>query len=478
MAKYKSILVSGFFNIIHPGHIRLLRFAKSLCNRLVVCIYSDTFYSEGKVKISEDLRLENIKSLSFVDHAFITQKNIKEVIQELKPDAVVKGLEWKNQINDELEELTKIGGKLIFSSGESLINSSDYFNAERNLSIIKKPSDFIERNKIDLSTILQVLKKAKNLKVAVLGDLIIDRYIHCQAVGMSQEDSSLVYKPVSENTYLGGAGIVAAHAKSFVENVDFFTVIGKDEYAKVAKSLMKKYDLSENYLIVDDSRNTIVKNRYIQDKKSVFRLSEYQQFDLEKKLFNSLLNKLSRMIKKYDLIIISDFNYGFVTDELINFIKLEKSKNSIISADCQSSSQFGNILKFNSIDIIKPTEYEARSALLDNNSGLIELCNKISNKTDVKNIIMSLGGDGLVIYNNSSNNVSTEQINALNQQPLNISGAGDSLLVLLSIYFSLTKNTNESALLGSMAAAIQVSREGNIPIKYEDIVNLIKKWMH
>jgi len=287
-----------------------------------------------------------------------------------------------------------------------------------------------------------------------------------------------VYKSVSENTYLGGAGIVAAHAKSFVENVDFFTVIGKDEYAKVAKSLMKKYDLSENYLIVDDSRNTIVKNRYIQDKKSVFRLSEYQQFDLEKKLFNSLLNKLSRMIKKYDLIIISDFNYGFVTDELINFIKLEKSKNSIISADCQSSSQFGNILKFNSIDIIKPTEYEARSALLDNNSGLIELCNKIHNKANVNNIIMSLGGDGLVVYNNNNSNISTEQINALNQEPFNISGAGDSLLVLLSIYFSLTKNTNESALLGSMAAAIQVSREGNIPIKYEDIVNLIKKWMH
>ena len=68
MVKYKSILISGFFNVIHPGYIRLLRFAINLCNRLVVCIYSDTFYSESKVKISKDLRLENIKSLSFESH--------------------------------------------------------------------------------------------------------------------------------------------------------------------------------------------------------------------------------------------------------------------------------------------------------------------------------------------------------------------------------------------------------------------------
>ena len=478
MAKYKSILVSGFFNVIHPGHIRLLRFAKSLCDRLIICIYSDTYYSEGKIKISEDLRLENIKSISFVDHAFITKNNIKQVIRDLKPQAVVKGLEWKNQINEELEELTKIGGKLIFSSGESLISSSDYFENEKNLSSIKKPSEFIQRNNISLPNILHELRKAKNLKVAVFGDLIIDRYIHCQAVGMSQEDSSLVYKPVSDNTYLGGAGIVAAHAKSFVDNVDFYTIIGKDNYGDLAKNLIAKYRLSKDYLIVDDARNTIVKNRYLQDKRPVFRLSDYQQFDLEKKLFNSLLNKLKRRIKDYDLIIISDFNYGFVTEELINFIKLNKTKKSIISADCQSSSQFGNILKFNKINIIKPTEFEARSALLDNNSGLIELCNKIHTNTDVANIVMSLGGDGLVIYNNHNNNVLTEQINALNKQPLNVSGAGDSMLVLLSVYFTLTKNINESALLGSIASSIQVSREGNIPIGYDDISALIKKWMH
>ena len=113
----KTIFVSGHFNILHPGHVRLLRFARELGDRLVVGVQSDRLAGEN-AHVPEELRLDGVRSNIFVTEALLIDEPIEVVIGRLRPDCVVKGREHEHHPNPEFQALNKYGGQLVFSSGE------------------------------------------------------------------------------------------------------------------------------------------------------------------------------------------------------------------------------------------------------------------------------------------------------------------------------------------------------------------------
>ena len=95
MQKKHSVFVSGNFNILHPGHLRLLKFAKELGDKLIVGVFSDALAGDG-AHVSEKLRLESVQSISQVDEAFIIDKSIADILLRVKPDIILKGKEHEN----------------------------------------------------------------------------------------------------------------------------------------------------------------------------------------------------------------------------------------------------------------------------------------------------------------------------------------------------------------------------------------------
>src|SRR3954463_16464883 len=87
---HRVVFVSGNFNIVHPGHLRLLKFAADAGDFLVIGVLAD---SGNRTVVSEHLRLENIPSFSLVDYAFLLRDPLEEFIKELRPAVVVKGKE-------------------------------------------------------------------------------------------------------------------------------------------------------------------------------------------------------------------------------------------------------------------------------------------------------------------------------------------------------------------------------------------------
>ncbi|MFX0591110.1 hypothetical protein ACOARS_13425, partial [Glaesserella parasuis] len=85
------------------------------------------------------------------------------------------------------------------------------------------------------------VEKFKGLRVAVLGDLIVDEYVSCEALGMSQEDPTLVVTPIMQERFIGGAGIVASHACKLGAQVNYFSVAGKDAAADFAREKLSEY---------------------------------------------------------------------------------------------------------------------------------------------------------------------------------------------------------------------------------------------
>lgn len=473
MKKNKKIkvFVYGDFNILHPGHLRLLKFAKESGDYLTVGVNSNNRVTVSNI-LDEKIRLESVRATLFVDEAFILNESPSDYIKREKPDIVVKGKEHENLYNEEVEILKSYNGRLIFTSGEIGFSAFDMLNENSDINYhnIKHHYSFLERHNITKQRFLELLDNFKKLTILVIGDSIVDEYITCNPVGMSQETPTIVVTPVHSKKFIGGSSIVAAHAKKMGAKVFYISVVGDDDNHKFIKENLDKINVQSS-LIIDPTRPTTLKQRFRANNQVLLRVNHVKQHKISKEIEKDIIKIINQLIDNIDLVVFSDFSYGVLTKRIIDFIT-EKSleKNIAMVADSQSSSQIGDISKFKKMALVTPTEKEIRLSLNDFESGLVVLSSKLYQKSSPKFIFTTLANDGLMIYNAyDKNDILTDMIPALNSNPKDVSGAGDSLFICSSMALCAGGNVWESAYLGSMAAAIQVGRIGNIPIDIEQI---------
>ena len=474
----QTVFVSGKFEVLHPGHLRLFRFAKELGDRLIIGVLSDRL-AEQETKshiVPEDLRLEGVQSNSGVDEAFIIDKPIEQAITELQPDYVVKGKEYENRINVELEAVKQYGGRLVFSSGEVVFSSLDLIRKnfkEADQKVARTPKKYLDRHGFHTKDLVNIIRSFSELKVCVIGDLIIDEYITCNPLGMSQEEPNIVVTPIDSKRYIGGAGIVAAHAAGLGAKVHYFGVSGEDKISLFAQEKLSDYGV-ETHLIRDESRPTTLKKRYRAQGQTLLRVSHLHHDFLDNNLQKIMLQEIERVISDCSLLVFSDFNYGCLPQILIDEIITRVSRSDLImTADSQTSSQTGDISRFKNMGLLTPTEREARIALRNQQDGLAVLLEKLRERSQAKNIILKLGSDGVLLYiQDQSNLPQTDRIPALNSLPRDIMGAGDSMLIGTSMALATPDiNPWAAACLGSIFAAHQVSQVGNIPLNLNDVLH-------
>ncbi len=467
----RIVFVSGNFNIVHPGHLRLLKFAAECGELLVVGVNGRPTVPS---MVSPGLRLESVRAIGFVGYAFLLLDRPEEFVAELRPAVVVKGKEHEPLDNPEKPVLDAYGGHLVFSSGEMTFSSLDLLRSEfneYNLSTINKPLDFASRHGFTLNDLKTLLAKLAGLRVLVVGDLIIDEYIACDALGMSQEDPSIVVTPVLDERFIGGAGIVASHAAGLGSEVTLVSVTGGDAVAEFAENKLRSYGVTP-ILLADDSRPTTLKQRYRVGNKTLLRVSRLKQHEIDTSLQTRILEAVKPAIAKADLVVFSDFNYGCLAQPLVDAIAaLCRERHLPMAADSQSSSQIGDVSRFRDMMLLKPTEREARLALRDFNSGLVVVAEAIRERTRAENVILTLGPEGLLVHANSKRmgSIVTDRLPAFNQAPRDTAGAGDSLLVCASLALVVGADVWRSAYLGSLAAACQVGRIGNLPLTAAEI---------
>ncbi len=472
----RLVFVSGNFNIIHPGHLRLLRFAKECGDCLVVGIHDAR--SNGAY-LPEALRLESVQSIQWVDFAFILRDEVSRFIVHLQPSVVVKGSEHEGGINPEADAVDTYGGRLLFGSGDISFSSIELLRQEGhdlNYSSIRKPTEYLTRHRIHNARSAAILDKMKDLRVCVIGDTIVDEYITCDALGMSQEDPTIVVTPIVSDRFVGGAGIVAAHAKGLGGQVHFFSVLGADDTARYARNTLRGFGV-EPSLYEDDSRPTTLKQRYRASQKTLLRVSHLRQHDIRAEIRDQILADIKKVIGDIDLLIFGDFNYGCLPQSLIDAIQAEcRAAGVMMAADSQSSSQLGDVSRFEGMKLITPTEREARLALQDFDSGLVVLAEKLRVKAKADNVTITLGAEGVLIQAGPEGSAkwSTDRIPALNLAPRDVAGAGDSFLTCASMAIAAGADIWEASYLGSLAAACQVGRVGNVPLSRSELLKEIE----
>ena len=472
------VLVTGTFNVLHPGHLRLLKYARECGERLVVGVLSDAV-SGASAHVPEALRLEAVRMNGLVDEAFLVTTSVEDEIARLRPAIVVKGKEHLGKDNPEWAALEGYGGRLLFSSGDVVFSSLDLIRREiaddapRGISL---PEAFLARRGIGLDRLGELVRGFKDLEVAVVGDTIVDEYVACDPLGMSEEDPTIVVTPISTERFVGGAAIVAAHAARLGGRVTYVSVVGDDEAGRYVAGELGRMDVASR-LVVDDSRPTTVKQRYRTQGKTLLRVSRLSQRSIDPAQQDEVVEAARAALGRADLMIFSDFNYGVLPQGVVDRVtELGRGRGATMVADSQSSSQIGDVSRYRDMTLLTPTEREARLALKNSEDGIVVLAQALAQRAGARNVILKMGADGALLHGWSETygDYDTDQVPALNASPRDVAGAGDCLLVVASMALARGASLWEASLLGSLAAAVQVGRVGNTPIQAGELLRELR----
>ena len=234
----KIVLSYGCFDLIHPGHIRHLKAAKTYGDILIVGITPDKYVKKGPGRpvFNEHLRAESLASLANVDYIVLNKwDNSAKLIEYIKPNFYVKGREYSDNAEEftssmiqEEKTLEKINGEMRFTD-EITFSSSSIIN-ERFDVLSKEAKDYIKdiKNNYSYEDIKQILNSLTDLKVLIIGDVILDEYVFCQAMGKPEKAAVVSTKYLFSETYAGGSLAVANHVAGFVDKVELISCIGKD----------------------------------------------------------------------------------------------------------------------------------------------------------------------------------------------------------------------------------------------------------
>lgn len=471
-----TVFVSGIFNVLHPGHLRLLRFARSLGDELVVGVLGDDLAVDAAT-LPEEHRLEAVESLKMVNRAFIIRDSVVSAIERLQPRTVVKGREHRLRSNPEESALQVYGGNLVFSSGDSFYNVTEADigpETNRGRWPLALPVDFMRQHNIGRKRLAQIVRELSDIRVLVVGDVIVDEYVSCHPLGMSREDPTLVVTPIETKRFIGGAAIVAGHAGCLGKGATLHSVAGEDEQISYLRVELDRVGV--NHVIhADPSRPTTTKQRFRASGKTLLRVSHLRQDGISESLQSQMVAAIQSAVVTHDLLIFSDFNYGVLPQPLVDHLTaLGSASGLVMAADSQTSSQVGDVSRFVGMNLLTPTEYEARVAVRNFEDGLVVLADQLREKARAESVLMTLAEDGLFIRGAShSSPATTDRLPALTGQAKDVAGAGDSLLVVASMAMAAGADYNEAALLGSIAAAIQVSQTGNRPLQPSQLLKAI-----
>ena len=476
--KKKVILCHGNFDVVHPGHVRHLIYAKSKADLLIVSITADKYIQKGVYRpfVPENLRALNLAAFEMVDYVTIDDnKTSIRILKNLKPDFFAKGFEYSSgelppATQEEAKVVEKYGGEMIFTPGDIVYSSTKLLNLSEPKIDNYKILDLMERNKISFDSLRETLKKIKKLRVHVIGDTIIDTHTKTNLIGgyLKTPTPSVLYQETKD--YTGGAAIVAKHLKKAGAKVCFTTILGNDKLKDFVIDEMKKSKIKLNF-IVDKTRPTTNKNTIMATGYNLLKIDKVDNQPISGNILNRIKDNISK--EKADIVIFSDFRHGIFNKSSIPILTSSIKRGIFKVADSQVATRWGNITDFKNFDLITPNEKEARFSLADQDASISGLTQQLDKKINSKNLILKLGERG--IFGQGKSNPNGFALPSFTKKIVDAVGAGDALLAYSSLALRATKSILISSILGSLAASCECEKDGNIAIDPSEVNQKIKK---
>ncbi len=476
------VLCHGCFDIVHPGHIRHLKFAKNQGSFLVVSITPDSCIQKGvdRPLVPQELRAESLASFEFVDAVVIAPKETGiEMIKSICPDIYVKGSEYALSTDprflQEKEILEGQGGKVVYSSGDVVFSSSEFIReCELITAEAEKLNYLCQHYNISKDLLNNIVSQAKTRKILVVSEALIDEYKYCDSIGISQDSATMSLNLQRHKEYIGGGGSIAQHFSSIEANIIFLSSINiNDELSRKYKKMLNNVDVKfEN--IQSTNRKVIKKMHFFADRNQVLEVEEGNYIQLDSSLQSLILKKYKKMLKelKPDCVILSDFGYGLLSDALVPKFLEYAGKLKIKTLSDISVTPRTNLLKFKKSDIFVVTERELRAGLHDFENGLSVLVLNFYNQSSIKEIYLLLSDGGVLYFKRPSQKTfSMENIHipSLTTRMDSLKGNGEAFIAGIVLARTSGATPEQSVYFGAIFSSLHTKRIGNEAINQDEL---------
>ncbi|MBF0584418.1 MAG: adenylyltransferase/cytidyltransferase family protein [Magnetococcales bacterium] len=474
----RVIMCHGVFDVVHPGHVHHLAYAKSKADILVVSITGDRHITKGVYRphVPERLRALNLAAFEMVDYVLIDpEPKPLANIATLQPDLFAKGFEYVSagvapKTAEEGDVLQKYGGELIFTPGDVVYSSSHLIEMAAPNIKQEKLLLLMRDHGITFDSLRQTVNSLQGFRVHVVGDTIVDSLTQTTLIGGQTKTPTFSVLYESCKDYVGGAGIVCKHMQAAGAETVFSTLLGNDALKDFVLADLKEAGI-DCRPIVDKTRPTVNKNAIICNN---YRMLKIDRLD-NRQISDAIIAQLEGTLRNTpcDAVIFSDFRHGIFNRNSVPRLTAAIPPRVFRVADSQVASRWGNITEFLDFDLITPNEREARFALADQDSGVGTLTRELLAKTHCQTVMLKLGPRGVFTARAPSperENGNFFSVDSFSGHVLDAVGAGDALLAYATLSMLKTGSEVVATILGSLAAACECELDGNIPIKPENIL--------
>jgi rfaE bifunctional protein kinase chain/domain len=312
----------------------------------------------------------------------------------------------------------------------------------------------------------KIINRAKNQKILVFGDLMVDEYLRGNVTRISPEAPVPIINISSAQLRFGGAANVAYNLMGLGQTPLLVGTVGEDRMGHLFLNMMKESGLPCDGIITFPQRPTTVKTRIIGNDQHIARVDQETiepiSLEIQEKLFEIFVSQ----IESVSAVVIQDYNKGIVVPQLVShIIDLVNRNGKIITVD----PKFENFFSFKNVTVFKPNIKETEEALamrIKDEQGVVTAGKKLMSLLNCEAILITRGAQGMVLIekNGDSTFVETKA-----RKVADVSGAGDTVIATLTYALAGGANMKEAVTIANFAAGLVCEEVGVVPVNLTDL---------
>lgn len=316
-------------------------------------------------------------------------------------------------------------------------------------------------------TIEQIFRSFKEKKIAVIGDIMIDKYIFGHVSRISPEYPVPVVDVTRESSRLGGAANVAVNTHALGAETLLIGVTGNDAERRNLESLMREHGLDPAMLVADSSRPTTCKTRILSQNHHITRVDYESRTPVAKELEERLLDMFIEIAWLVDAVVLEDYNKGLLTPSLIaSVIAVCRESNTPVLVDPKLKGFFS----YGGCTVFKPNLSELAASLgvpvANADRDVEQACLMLRERLEVENLVVTRSEKGMTVYDGSFTHIP-----ALSLDVADVSGAGDTVIGTLALGLASDLDLVTSTRIANLAANTVCQEVGAVPVRLDKLVN-------
>ncbi|ACF43744.1 D-glycero-beta-D-manno-heptose-7-phosphate kinase [Pelodictyon phaeoclathratiforme] len=323
------------------------------------------------------------------------------------------------------------------------------------------------------SQIKSILHSFRSKRIAVIGDIMLDKYIFGHVSRISPEYPVPVVDVTHEDSRLGGAANVALNTLSLGAETILIGITGADSNREILLDLFRNHGLATEGLICDPSRPTTSKTRILSQNHHITRVDFESRKEIDAEIERAVFGSVEAVIDSVDAIVLEDYNKGLLGAQLIQkIITSAKSHNVPVLVDPKHQ----NFFAYKGCTIFKPNLSEMAASLgiiLHNNDREVEdACLLLQKKLEAEAIIVTRSDKGMTVYNGTFTH-----IDATSLEVADVSGAGDTVIGILALGTAAHIDIVTNAIIANLAAGTVCQEVGAVPVNPEKLLKVYQEYL-